>query len=110
MMAQCGQRQTRINALAKTATAQMGCSANSTANKPTGGAHPTRTERDNTMNDKQKADWARIEARMARGHRRSVNYSKHTCIKCGRTISEGAYSGKNGNYKKHTKACATEAN
>jgi hypothetical protein len=52
-----------------------------------------------------KEDWDRIERRSSNPRRAPKNYAKHTCIRCGRTISEGAYSGKNGNYKKHMKAC-----
>ncbi len=48
-------------------------------------------------------DWDQVE-REQRG-RRSANYNKRQCPACGRTISEGAYSGSDGNWKKHVAAC-----
>ena len=31
-------------------------------------------------------------------------YNRHTCPECGKTISEGAFSGRTGNLKKHMEA------
>lgn len=32
-------------------------------------------------------------------------YAQNVCLNCGRTISESAYSGRTGNYKKHVNSC-----
>lgn len=54
------------------------------------------------MND-QGINWNEIE-RNQRG-RRSNRYVSRLCPLCGRTIQESAYSGRDGNWKKHSKAC-----
>ncbi len=42
---------------------------------------------------------------IGRRRRASRNYQQSTCPLCGRVISEAAYSGRNGNFSKHVKAC-----
>jgi DNA repair exonuclease SbcCD ATPase subunit len=51
-------------------------------------------------------EWAAIEQKlqhrsMKRGIRQERSYRKSLCPICGRTISESAYSGLGGNFKKH---------
>lgn len=48
-------------------------------------------------------DWDEVW-RNQRG-RRSNTYQQRTCPMCGRLISESAYSGRCGNFKKHVIAC-----
>ncbi len=49
-------------------------------------------------------DWDAIE-RQQRCRRRAANYVQRQCPACGRVISESAYSGRDGNWKKHARAC-----
>lgn len=48
-------------------------------------------------------DWDQVW-REQQGRKPNV-YQKHTCIICGRQISESAYSGEAGNLKKHVRSC-----
>lgn len=51
------------------------------------------------MRKTSKEEWAAVEA-MGTTKRTRV-YNSNTCPLCGRLIREGAYSGRDGNFKKH---------
>lgn len=52
-------------------------------------------------------DWDKIEREGASSKRRRT-YTSRVCPRCGRTISEGCFSGRDGNWWKHAKACFRE--
>ena len=55
------------------------------------------------MNEKRKKEWDAIERGQGSGTVR--RYRSTVCLLCGRTISEGAWSGADGNFKRHVAAC-----
>jgi hypothetical protein len=56
------------------------------------------------MPDQSGINWEEVEKNYGR-RRRSATYASRQCPKCGRMISESAYSGSDGNWKQHARSC-----
>ena len=55
-------------------------------------------------------DWDKLmDAALIRGARTAKRYASTVCVRCGREIHEGAYSGRAGNFKRHAAACDRKA-
>ena len=50
------------------------------------------------MKQSSKADWDRA---FSAATARTRTYNRRECFVCGRSIGEGAYSGSDGNFRKH---------
>ena len=49
-------------------------------------------------------EWAEAERR-ASGPKGARSFGARVCLGCGRTIREGAYTGRDGNFRRHARAC-----